>query len=82
MVSQTTEEQFVGVPVPQIIEDNVPAIPQERMQNRTLDQVMEFPVPRTMEEQVPSRIQEQIMVASKAYTGKVFTVEMPHQHVH
>ena len=35
-------EQTVGVPVPQIIEAVLP-IPQERVQNRTLEQIFGFP---------------------------------------
>ena len=43
--------------------------PQVRVQSRKQEQIMDLPVP-------------QFMAASKPYTGKVFTVEMPHQHVH
>ena len=84
-VQNRTPEQIVDVPVPRTMEAIVEVVqspPQERVQNRTPEQI----VPRTMEERVPSRIQEQIMdlpvrqimVASKAYTGKVFTVGMRH----
>ena len=41
----------------------VPSTPQERVQNRTPEQIVDVPVPRTMEERVPSRIQEQIMIS-------------------
>ena len=47
----------------------LPPIVEERVQNCTLEHTSRSPVPP-------------IMVASKAYTGKVFSVEMPHQHVH
>ena len=85
-VQKRTPEQIVDVPVPQIMEDTLPFVPQERVQNRTLEQIVDVPVPWTMEERVPSCIQEQIMdlpvpkimVASTAYTGRVFTVDMRH----
>ena len=88
-VQNRTLEQIVDFPVPRTMEaivEVVPSLPQERVQNRTLEQIVGVPVPRTMEERVPSRIQEQIMdlpvpqimVASEAYTGKVFTVDMCH----
>ena len=88
-VQNRTPEQIVGVPAPRNMEaivEVVPSPPQERVQNRMLEQIVDVRVPRTMEEPVPSCIQEQtmdlpvpqIMVASKAYTGKVFTVDMRH----
>ena len=85
-VQNRTPEQIVDVPVPQIMEDSLPFVPQERVQNRTPEQIVDFPVPRTMEERAPSPIQEQItdlpvtqiMVASTAFSGKVFTVDMRH----
>ena len=65
VVSQTTEEQIVGVLVPQIIEDSLPASPQERVQNRTPEQVVDFSVPRTMEaivEVVAETAQERVLI--------------------
>ena len=81
--------QIGDVPVPRTMEASVevvPSPPLERVQNRTPEQIVDIPVLRTMEERVPSCIQEQIMdlpvpqimVASKAYTGKVFIVDMRH----
>ena len=62
----------MGVPVPQLMEAVVEVIPQERVQNRTLEQIEDFPVLRTMEapvdvvlstpqERVLNRTQEQIV---------------------
>ena len=71
-VQNRTQEQIADTPVPQIMEAVVevfPPTPQVRVQSRTQEQIMDLPVP-------------QIMPALKPYTGKVFTVEMPHQHVH
>ena len=121
-VQNRTPEQISGVPVPQIMEAPVnvmPFTPQERVQHRTSEQIMDVPFLRSLRSACrivrwstlrdpqclrswrqswkfhrksgcKSRTQEQIldlpvppiMVASKAYTGKVFSVEMPHQHVH
>ena len=39
-------------------------------------------MPSRIQEQIMDLLVPQIMVASKAFAGKVFTVEMPHQHVH
>ena len=66
-----TLEQVSVSPVPQIMEAVVEVFPPSpvRVQSRIQEQMMDLPVP-------------QIMAASKPYTGKVFTVEMPHQHVH
>ena len=71
-VLNRTQEQIADTPVPQIMEAVVevfPPTPQVRVQSRIQEQIMDLPVP-------------QIMAASKPYTGKVFTVEMHHQHVH
>ena len=85
-----TLDQIMEFPrIMEAVVEVIPSTPQERVQNRTPEQIVDVLVPRTMEERVPSRTQEQIMdlpvpqiMASKAYTGEVFTVEMPHQHVH
>ena len=88
-VQNRTLKQILELSVPRIVEaivEVVPSPPQERVQNRTPEQIVDVPVPRTMEERVPSRIQEQfmdlpvspIMVASKAYSRKVSTVDMRH----
>ena len=70
-VHNRTLEQIVDFPVPQIVQESVQncTLEQVRVQSRIQEQIMDLPVP-------------QIMAASKPYTGKVFTVEMPHQHVH
>ena len=96
-VQNRTQEQIADTPVPQIMEaivEVVPSPPQECVQNvgfAVPQIVQEIVQNRTLEQvRVHSRIHQQIMdlpvpqilAASKPYTGKVFTVEMPHQHVH
>ena len=39
-------EQFVGIPVPQLMEAVVEVKPQERVQNRTPEQIVDVPVPQ------------------------------------
>ena len=70
-VQNHTSEQIVDFPVSQIVQESVQNRTLElvRVQSRIQEQIMDLPVP-------------QIMAASKPYTGKVFTVEMPHEHVH
>ena len=70
-VQNRVGEQIVGFPVPQIVQESVQnrTLEQVRVHSRIQEQIMDLPVP-------------QIMAASKPYTGKVFTVEMPHKHVH
>ena len=66
----------MGVPVPQIIEDSLPVVPQERVQNRTPDQIVDFHVPRILEasvdvmratpqEHVQNRMQERVLNRSQ-----------------
>ena len=64
-------ELIVGFPVPQIVQESVQnrTLEQVRVHSRIQEQIMDLPVP-------------QIMAASEPYTGQVFTVEMPHEHVH
>ena len=55
-------EQIVDVPVPRTVEDDVGVVrstPQERVQNRVLEQIAEFPVPQFLEERVQNRTLEQ-----------------------
>ena len=51
----------MGVPVPQITEDGLPIVPQEGVQNRTLEQVSVSPVPQTMEAVVRPTPQERLL---------------------
>ena len=56
-----TPEQIVDVPVPQLMEDSLLSVPQERVQERTPVQFMDVPVPQLMEaivDVVPSPPQE------------------------
>ena len=70
-VQNRVGEQIVGFSVPQIVQESVQnrTLEQVRVHSRIQEQIMDLPVP-------------QIMAASEPYTGKVFTVEMPHEHVH
>ena len=92
-VQNRMQEQIVGFPVPQIVQESVQNCTLEQVSVSPVPQIMEavvevFPPPPQV--RVQSRIQEQIMdlpvpqimPALKPYNGKLFTVEMPHLHVH
>ena len=92
-VQNRAPEQIVGFPVPQIVQESVQNCTLEQVSVSPVPQIMEAVVevfPPTPQVRVQSRIQEQIMdlpvpqimPALKPFSGKVFTVEMPHQHVH
>ena len=70
-VQNRAPELIVGFPMPQIVQESVQnrTLEQVRVHSRIQEQIMDLPVP-------------QVMAASKPYTGKVFTVEMPHERVH
>ena len=40
----------MGAPVPQTMEDSLPFVPQERVQNRTPEQIVDVFVPQNMED--------------------------------
>ena len=70
-VHNRAPELIVGFPVPQIVQESVQnrTLEQVRVHSRIQEQIVDLPVPQTMSVLRPK-------------TGKVFTVEMPHQHVH
>ena len=52
--------QDVDILVPQIMEDSLPALPQERVQNRTPEQIVDILVPQIMEDSLPALPQERV----------------------
>ena len=79
-------EQIEGVPVPHIWEpivDGLEFVPQESVQNRPRDLFVDMRVTYIKEEIVDgATVLPQECVQNRAtYTGKVFTVKMPHHRV-
>ena len=73
-VQNRIPEQIDDVPVPRIMEDGLPVVPQERVQNR---QIVDVPVPQIKKDGVLLVPQERVHNRA-AYTGKVFTVKLRH----
>ena len=48
-------------PVPQIMEEGLPVVPQERVQNRTPEQIVGVPVPQIIEDSIVDSSVPQIM---------------------
>ena len=55
-----TPLQIVDVPVPQIMEDSLPFLPQERVQNSMLEQIVDVPVPQITDDSSPGVPQERV----------------------